>query len=251
MPKEKLALEMRGIVKRYRAGVRGCRASVLALDGVDLTARPGECVGLLGPAASGKTTLLWCAAGLARVDAGFIRWRGQPGFPRHGGVVIADDREARYAFLTARETLDYHLAAADAHGAEREARIEHALSETGLEALAGCRLSLMPVGARRRIAIALALLHKPWLLLLDSIMDGVPQGERAPICAAVARVAASGCAVIASAREGESLMGMAARTVVLRAPGTVGDVSGRALGMVRADTLRMALVREGGQPPRR
>lgn len=251
MPKEKLALEMRGIVKRYRAGVRGCGASVLALDGVDLTARAGECVGLLGPAASGKTTLLWCAAGLARIDAGFIRWRGQPGFPRHAGVAIADDREARYAFLTARETLDYHLVGAEAECAGREARIENVLRDAGLEALAECRLSLMPVGARRRVSIALALLHTPWLLLLDSILDGVPQGERAPILAVVARVAASGCAVITSAREGDSLMGLATRTVVLRAPGAVGDACGRAVETVRADTLRMALVREGGEPRRR
>lgn len=65
-------LELRRVVRSWRAGAHGCQAQVRALAGVDLAVAPAELLALCGPRASGKTTLLLCAAGIIRPDAGLV-----------------------------------------------------------------------------------------------------------------------------------------------------------------------------------
>lgn len=241
-------LEMRGVSKSYHAGIRGCSASVRVLHAADLTVRAGERVGVLGPAGTGKTTLLLCAAGLIRPDDGTVRWRGRARLAERRGIALADDREALYAFLTVRETLDYHLVTGlAAH--EREARIGHALAAAGLDAVAQCRLSLLPPGTRRRVAIAQALAADPWLLLLDGVVDGLPRADSDIVRPALAAVATRGCGIVVSSRDPVALSGIATRIVSLRAPGASGGgTSAPISGPVEA---RIALVREHHDVERR
>lgn len=71
-----VSLVLRGVCKTYHAGLGRCSATVRALDGVDLDVRAGEILAILGGAGAGKTSLLRCAAGMTRADAGVVRWRG-------------------------------------------------------------------------------------------------------------------------------------------------------------------------------
>lgn len=71
-----IALECRDLHKRFVAGVVGCTATVQVLRGIDLVLRAGDGVAIVGPPASGKSTLLLCIAGLVRPDAGEVRWLG-------------------------------------------------------------------------------------------------------------------------------------------------------------------------------
>jgi ABC-type multidrug transport system ATPase subunit len=68
-----IALELRSVTRRYRAGVAGCSGAVTALDRVSLTVAAGECVGVAGAPGAGKSTLLLCAAGILRPDEGSVR----------------------------------------------------------------------------------------------------------------------------------------------------------------------------------
>jgi len=70
------ALHLRGVRKRFVAGVHGCLASVDVLRGIDLDLDPGESAAVIGAPGSGKSTLLLCAAGLLRTDAGTRSWFG-------------------------------------------------------------------------------------------------------------------------------------------------------------------------------
>ncbi len=72
------ALEIHGLTKRYVAGAGGCLCSVQVLRAVDLSLRPGDSLAVVGPAASGKSTLLLAAAGLVAPDSGTISWYGDP-----------------------------------------------------------------------------------------------------------------------------------------------------------------------------
>jgi ABC-type multidrug transport system ATPase subunit len=69
-----IALQVRGLRKRYIAGVGSCAASIDVLRGVELTVCAGEAIGIAGPAGAGKSTLLLCLAGLLGPDAGEIAW---------------------------------------------------------------------------------------------------------------------------------------------------------------------------------
>jgi ABC-type sulfate/molybdate transport systems ATPase subunit len=76
------ALSITSLSKSYRAGAAGCSARVSVLRDVDLALWPGEMVALEGAWASGRSTLLKCAAGLLRPDAGSIFWFGARVAPR-------------------------------------------------------------------------------------------------------------------------------------------------------------------------
>jgi ABC-type Na+ transport system ATPase subunit NatA len=69
-----IALQVRGLRKRYTAGMASCGASAEVLRGVDLTVFAGEALLVAGDPGAGKSTLMLCLAGLLSVDAGDIEW---------------------------------------------------------------------------------------------------------------------------------------------------------------------------------
>lgn len=91
------ALELRSVTRRYRAGVTGCSAEVVALDRVSLTVAFGECVGVTGAPGAGKSTLLLCAAGVLRPDEGAVLAVPAAFVARRGGTEML---WAPYAALT-------------------------------------------------------------------------------------------------------------------------------------------------------
>lgn len=72
-----LALEFRGVFKRYATGAGGCLARADVLRSVDFGVAEGDAVAIAGDRGAGKSTLLLCAAGLLSVDAGEVRWFGE------------------------------------------------------------------------------------------------------------------------------------------------------------------------------
>lgn len=216
MPAKPVVLEMERVSRSFRAGVRGCSISVVALDEVSFRVRASERLGVLGPAAAGKTSLLLCAAGLIRPDHGSIRWHGD-----RRRIALASDRDGLYAFLTAREALDHHITMHGLPALDRERRIADSLERAGLAALSECRLSFLPPGARRRLAVAQALLTEPWLLLLDGTLDALPRADMQVVRACLLETAARGCAMIVASRDADTLAMVAERTITLRAPGAI------------------------------
>ena len=71
-----LALEFRGVFKRYATGTGGCVARADVLRSIDFGLAEGDAVAIVGERGAGKSTLLLCAAGLLSVDAGEVRWFG-------------------------------------------------------------------------------------------------------------------------------------------------------------------------------
>ena len=71
-----VALELRGVTKRYTVGSGACIASAEVLRGVSLSVAAGESLALVGSSGAGKSTLLLCAAGLLRHEGGDVHWFG-------------------------------------------------------------------------------------------------------------------------------------------------------------------------------
>ena len=197
-------LSMRGVSKSYQSGVRGCSATVSVLRDIDLSVYAGEVVSIAAGPASGKTTLLMCAAGLMRPDCGTVSWFG--GAPSRDvaakpeGIAYTGDRPFPYAFLSARETLEYAAIVRDLPLRDNGARVATVLARTGLSALADRRVDSLEAGALARLALAAALLAQPRLLVVDDITAGCDAASASELAALVRGVAATSGAAIVTGR---------------------------------------------------
>jgi ABC-2 type transport system ATP-binding protein len=178
-------VEARGIVKRY--GERE------ALRGVDLAAAAGELVAIIGPNGAGKTTLLSILAGIAKPDAGEVH------VPR-GEVGWVPQQAALYRRLTVEENL---LLFARLEGHEdAHASSEEMLRLTGLLERRGEPVAQLSGGNQQRINIAIGLLARPSVLLLDEPSVGLDPRQRARLWEFVAGLAAGrGTSVVFSTHD--------------------------------------------------
>jgi len=71
-----VAVRLADVSRHVAAGSQGCVLRARLLEDISLHVRAGACVGIVGPPGSGKTQLLLCAAGLARVSGGSVEWSG-------------------------------------------------------------------------------------------------------------------------------------------------------------------------------
>ena len=164
------AVRVKGLVKRYGATV--------AVAGIDLEVRRGECFGLLGPNGAGKTTTVEVLEGLLAADGGEVevlgmRWDRAPDELRRG-IGVALQETQLYGRLSARETVELF---ASFYPAPRDAL--EVLREVGLEGSAGVWVERLSGGQRQRLALALSLVHRPELVFLDEPTTGLdPRARR-------------------------------------------------------------------------
>jgi ABC-2 type transport system ATP-binding protein len=184
-------LEVSGLTKSY-----GDRH---ALRGVDLHVDAGQIVGLLGPNGAGKTTLVSIVAGLRKADGGSVRVAGvdvaaRPDEARrHLGLAPQD--LGLYPQITARENLRVFGRLCGLRRKALDQRIDELATELGLAHLMGRLASEMSGGERRRLHTAIALIHRPPLLLLDEATAGADVRTRADLLDVVRKLAIDGSAV--------------------------------------------------------
>ncbi len=154
-----------------------CYGSVIAVDDVSFTVRPGTITGFLGPNGAGKTTLLRALTGLTAATSGSATVLGHP-YPqlpnpgRQVGVLL--DASAQHAGRTGREVLTLGALLLGMP----PARVDELLAVVGLTpAEATRRVGLYSLGMRQRLGLAHALLGEPRVLILDEPANGLdPHG---------------------------------------------------------------------------
>ena len=139
---------------------------VVALDGFDLSVRPGEFLTLLGPSGCGKSTALRIVAGLSEPDSGAVEWSGAQGGAnkRQIGFVFQEPTLMPWATVAANVRLPLRLLDAEA---DAPAKIGAALDRVGLAAFARAYPRELSGGMKMRASIARALVTEPKLLLMD------------------------------------------------------------------------------------
>ncbi len=168
-------IECRQVTKTYRSVWTGRSQSVCALRDISLQVDKGTIVGLIGPNGAGKTTFLSLIAGLIHPSAGHIRVGGHPPRSVQARRLLAYVPEspvflARYS---ARAVLCYHAALHGLSRGEIETETERLLQQVKLEEYARRRVGGFSQGMRQRLALAVALINKPKLLLLDEPSNGL------------------------------------------------------------------------------
>jgi ABC-2 type transport system ATP-binding protein len=141
------------------------RGGKVVLPAVSLEIPVGSVTGLLGPSGCGKTTLLRAIVGVQRVESGEVRVLGDPAgtLVQRRRVAYVTQAPSVYADLTVRENLRYF---AEILGAEAS-RIDAVAGTVGLTQHLGTRVASLSGGERSRASLAVALLGKPELLILD------------------------------------------------------------------------------------
>lgn len=184
-------LEVKGVTKAY--GERP------VLHGVDLSLDAGEVVALLGPNGAGKTTLISIIAGLRRPDDGWVTVGGVDMVrrPKEGAPMIglAPQDLGVYPVATVRENLRYFGELAGLRRGQLKTKIDEAADAFFLTPLMDRLVSSLSGGEARRAHTAMALLHRPPLLLLDEPTVGADVRSRSDVLDAVKRYAVDGAAV--------------------------------------------------------
>ncbi len=181
------ALVCRGLRKRY--------PDVLAVDGLDLEVRRGECFGLLGPNGAGKTTTIEILEGLTQADEGYVevlgrRWSEDPyGIRERIGVSLQETKLSDK--LTVRETIALFRSFYENGRAAGEI-----IRQLSLEEKAEARVEKLSGGQKQRLAVACALVGDPEILFLDEPTTGLDPQSRLQLWDQITRFRADGRTVL-------------------------------------------------------
>jgi ABC-2 type transport system ATP-binding protein len=179
-------IRVEGLVREFKGGIR-------AVDGIDLQVAPGEIYGFLGPNGAGKsttvlmlTTLLPPTSGTARVGGHDVVAEG-PAVRAKIGAALQE--AALDPLLTGREHMRLQTSMHGLGKPERERRGGELLERVGLADAADRRVGGYSGGMKRRLDLALALVHRPRILFLDEPTTGLDPQSRSALWDEVARLA--------------------------------------------------------------
>lgn len=220
-----LAISIVGLTKLYK--------NKAALDNVSLSVPRGSVFGLLGPNGAGKTTLIRVLLGLARRSAGQVEVFGRP--PKSPGFPVGCVLESRglYPWLSARAHVKVYARAQGLPQVDSGPSLER----VGLDVNNRRPIATYSTGMRQRLALALALLGKPSLLILDEPTNGLdPLGAR-DIRRLLREVSRTGTTLLLSSHTMTEVERLCTEVAVLKS-GKVVYVGGLS-EMLRSDTSRI------------
>lgn len=172
-------LQIRGLTKEFRLGLRGRR--VLVLDRLDLEVEQGEIFGFLGHNGAGKTTTLKLLMGLLVPTAGTALILGRPieDVAVRQRVGFLPESPYFYEYLTAEEFLTFYGQLFGLGGAPLARKVDELLEMVSMVDARRLPLGKFSKGMLQRIGLAQALINDPQLVILDEPMSGLdPIGRR-------------------------------------------------------------------------
>jgi ABC-2 type transport system ATP-binding protein len=191
---------MPGPVALHLRAIRATYGTVVAVDGLTLAVRRGECVALVGHNGSGKSTTLGIAAGLIEPATGTAEIEGirQTVDPlRYASKVgFVPQDAAVYDELTAIQNLEFFGRIQGLRGLDLDSRIARALGRSRLLDRGHARVETFSGGLRRRLGIAIALLHDPPVVLLDEPTAALDPASRDELAIELHRLRDDGHAIL-------------------------------------------------------
>jgi ABC-2 type transport system ATP-binding protein len=215
-----------------------------ALDGVSISALPGQVTAVVGADGAGKTTLLRCIAGALAPGAGAVR---RPEARRIGylppGTGVYED-------LSVAENLRFRSASYEISAPVAQRHIGEYLERAGLAAAQDRLAGQLSGGMLRKLGVIAALLPEPELLVLDEPTTGVDPVSRADLWWLIASAAAGGAAVLMSTTYTDEAA-RAARVLVLDSGRTLAEGTPAEIVAAIPGTITMAAERPTAEDERR
>jgi ABC-2 type transport system ATP-binding protein len=223
------AVVVRGLERAFKGGIK-------AVDGLDLEVQEGEIYGFLGPNGAGKTTTVRILVTLLRPTAGEARVAG------HDVVVDADavrrsigvalQEAAIDPLMTGTELLRMQGALHGMRGGQARGRATELLERVGLTDAGGRRVGEYSGGMRRRLDLAMALVHRPKVLFLDEPTTGLDPTSRSALWREVRGLNDDGTTVFLTTQYLEEAEQLADRVGIIAggtlvAEGTPDELKGR------------------------
>jgi ABC-type multidrug transport system ATPase subunit len=208
-----LLLSVEGISKRF--------GSNAVLKDVSLSVLDGEVLGLIGPNGAGKTTLFECLAGLAHADAGEVKFRER-------SIVPALRKEALFYLPDAikpwaDQRVNWALGFFGSLYAQSKKDVTDVASGLGLDALMNSRIGSLSKGELKRALLAIGLLTRHPLLLLDEPFDGLDLRQARDVMALLKTHAQQGRTLFLSIHQLADASRVCDRVVLLSAGKVVGE----------------------------
>lgn len=203
----------RALVKTYSQG------TVVALNGLEFTARGGEVTAIIGANGSGKTTLLKALFGLLRPDSGTAEAVGldplRQGRKMRHQVGYVPQQHALDPEMTGRETLSFFCTLHAIHGARRRDRVAAMCKQFALNDVADRCVAEYSGGFRQRLHLSIGMIHDPPLVLLDEPTSGLDRQGRADFWESMRSYVADGGAAVIVTHELEDVTRFADRVALL------------------------------------
>ena len=220
------AIEAEGLEREYKGGLK-------AVDGIDIAVAPGEVYGFLGPNGAGKTTtvrmlvtLLRPTGGVARV-AGYDVAREPHEVRRRIGVALQE--AALDQLMTGRELMELQATLHGIAPQDVRGRADDLIRRVGLTEAKERRVGTYSGGMRRRLDLAMALIHQPEVLFLDEPTTGLDPVSRLTLWEEVRRLRDEGTTVFLTTQYLEEADQLADRVAIISsgkivAEGTPADL---------------------------
>jgi ABC-2 type transport system ATP-binding protein len=204
-------IEATGLVRRF--------GDIVAVDGIDLVVEPGELFGFLGPNGAGKSTVIRMLTTLLKPTAGRARVAGYDVESEAGqvrrliGVALQD--AAIDPLMTGRELVRLQAVLHGISKVDTQRRGDELLERVGLTAAADRRVGTYSGGMRRRLDLALSLVHEPTVLFLDEPTTGLDPMSRVALWEEVRRLNADGTTVMLTTQYLEEADELAGRIAII------------------------------------
>ena len=197
-----------------------------AINDLSLRVKHNECVGLLGGSGAGKTTLLNLIAGVIQPTTGHVKVQGfnTRTHPLQAKKQIGYQLETSlcHRTMSVSSFLNFIASLHGFRGAEKRSRVDLAASRLALWPVLDYPIDTLPIGLKRKVAIAQAILHGPSALLLDEPTAGLAPHQQLKLSTLI-RSLAEEMAVIVTSRHGDELAQFCTRAVVLAGGHLVAD----------------------------
>ena len=191
---QEASLELIGLTRRF--------GSVVALDGLTFSVPPGHVFGFLGPNGAGKTTAMRAIFGVVSLDAGEVRWQGEPVTEqaRRSFGYMPEER-GLYPGMPVLDQLEYLGRLHDMPASAARSAAQGWITRLGLAGRESAKLEALSHGNQQRVQLAAALMHDPDLLVLDEPFAGLDPSGVDDMTEILAERASAGVTVLFSSHQ--------------------------------------------------